>query len=112
MNKGQIAVNECSLYCIADKTGFKKDIILLHGAKFSAATWEKIGTLDVLSGAGYRFRALDMPEFGKSAPCQIPPIHLLHDFIIQEHSRPGTGPDVLESPQHLSIPGRLGFRDS
>ena len=85
MNKGQIAVNECSLYCIADKTGFKKDIILLHGAKFSAATWEKIGTLDVLSEAGYRFRALDMPEFGKLAPCQIPPIHLLHDFIIQEH---------------------------
>jgi abhydrolase domain-containing protein 14 len=45
---------------------------------------KETGTLDLLSEAGYRIYALDMPEFGKSASCSASPEQLLYDFILQD----------------------------
>ena len=84
MKEGLLEIGGCQLWCVENKEGPQRDVILLHGAKFSAATWQELGTLDVLSQAGYPVHALDMPGYGQSKPCPSRPVELLHEYIMRE----------------------------
>ena len=41
--------------------GAHAPVLLLHGASFNADTWDALGTLKLLSAAGYDVAALDLP---------------------------------------------------
>ncbi len=82
------------------KTG--RPVLLLHGAKFDANTWKKLGTLDVLAGAGFRAVALDLPGFGKSPRWTFDRAKLLAELLPVL----GLGRPVLVSP---SMSGSVSF---
>lgn len=56
-------------------------VVLLHGMKFQAETWRKLGTLDHLAGAGMRAVAIDLPGFGRSPAGPLAPGRILNALI-------------------------------
>lgn len=38
-----------------------RNVLLLHGAKYSAQTWQNLGTLAALADEGFRVAAVDLP---------------------------------------------------
>lgn len=79
-----------------------RPIVLLHGASFSAKTWQTIGTLDALVEAGYRACAVDLPGTGGSAASTAPPQAWLRSFLDQV----GLENPVIVAP---SMSGRFAF---
>lgn len=59
----------------------KRPVVLLHGMKFQAATWQDLGTLEKIADAGNYALALDMPGFGKSPACSADQDSVLDSFI-------------------------------
>ena len=56
-------------------------VLLLHGAAFDSGTWEELGTLGVLVGAGFRAVAIDLPGFGGSKAAHADPEHFLEKLV-------------------------------
>lgn len=92
----------CRLHYLEAGNPEGRDVILLHGMKFQAASWQKLGTLEKLATAGYHPLALDMPGFGGSPVCEADQSTVLADFINElELKRP-----VLIGP---SMGGRIAL---
>ncbi len=78
------------------------EVLLLHGARFSAETWRQLGTLELLAANGYRALAVDLPGFGRSEECPLPPARFLRELLAEVTSVP----PALVSP---SMSGRFSL---
>ena len=76
-----IDVDGCTIHYLEAGERGEKVIVLLHGMKFQAETWQKLGTMEFLASHGLRVVAVDMPGFGKSPECGKKPIEILHAFL-------------------------------
>lgn len=56
-------------------------VLLLHGAAFTSATWQELGTLDLLAGRGLRVVAVDLPGYGKSPAGDLSAARLLEELL-------------------------------
>lgn len=56
-------------------------ILFLHGASFTAKTWEEIGTLQLLASRGYRAIAVDIPGYGRSQRISVSPQGFLLELL-------------------------------
>lgn len=90
-----------SLHLLATGPAAGPAVLLLHGARFEAATWRQLGTLDLLAAAGYRALALDLPGFGGSDPVPV-----ADDFLASFLDALGLAEVVLVAP---SMSGRFAF---
>ena len=69
-------------------------VLFLHGASFSAQTWQDLGTLALLAEQGYRAVAIDLPGYGQSSRISGQP----SDFLIELLAQLKLTPPVLVSP--------------
>lgn len=56
-------------------------VLLLHGASFSAKTWQEIGTLKQLIAQNYRVVAVDLPGYGTSEQISGTPVQFLLKLV-------------------------------
>jgi len=102
ISEKSIDAASCCLHVLEAGNPDDRAVILLHGMKFQAATWQELGTLAKLADAGYHPLALDMPGFGGSPACESDQVEVVADFIRQlELDRP-----VLIGP---SMGGRIAL---
>lgn len=76
-----IISNSCEVHYLRCGKPEKTAVVLLHGMKFQASTWQELGTLQRIADAGYQALALDMPGFGRSPSCSADQDGVLEGFL-------------------------------
>ena len=56
-------------------------VLFLHGASFSAQTWQEIGSLQLLARRGYRAVAVDIPGYGRSQRISVSSFSFLLELL-------------------------------
>lgn len=49
----------------------RPSVMFFHGARFSSDTWEQIGAIDAMAGAGAHAFAVDLPGFAKTTGAKL-----------------------------------------
>lgn len=96
-------VASCTLHVLEVGDTFNTEVVLLHGMKFQAATWQDLGTLALLAAKSVRPLAVDMPGFGQSPACSVEQDEILEHFVAQETA----GKPILLGP---SMGGRIALK--
>jgi len=97
-----IDIDGCAIHLLEAGEPAGREVVLLHGLKFQASTWQQTGTLATLAEAGCRAVALDMPGFGGSPACDTAQEQVLSGVIRTETA----GRPVLLGP---SMGGRTAL---
>jgi len=79
-----------------------RPVVLVHGASFSADTWNEIGTLAMLADAGCRAVAVDLPGHGGSDSSDTSP----GEWLLQLLDKLAVEAPVIVSP---SMSGRYSL---
>ncbi|NEP56298.1 MAG: alpha/beta hydrolase [Symploca sp. SIO2G7] len=61
-----LTIQGTKIHYLAAGATTAKTVLFLHGASFSAKTWQEIGSLQLLAQKGYRGIAVDLPGYGSS----------------------------------------------
>lgn len=69
-------------------------VLLLHGQRFRARTWQDAGTLALLATEGFEALAVDLPGYGDSEPSEAP----REDFLAALIDALAIAPPVVVSP--------------
>jgi abhydrolase domain-containing protein 14 len=83
-----------------------REVLLLHGGRFSSRTWLELGTLEFLAKNGCHAVAIDLPGFGKSKELTTKPeefLHLALPFLVFPSMSGGFAfPFVIAHPELLA----------
>lgn len=105
--------DSCEINYLAAGSKEDRAVVLLHGMKFQAATWQELGSLGKLADAGFYAIALDMPGFGESPACSADQDEVLHSFLtmIGKDQVILVGPSMggrIALEYAINHPGKLG----
>ncbi len=75
-----VELDGCSVHYLEAGAG-EVTVMLLHGMKFKATTWEELKTIDFLADLGLKVLAVDMPGFGDSPVSELSPQEVLDKFF-------------------------------
>ena len=71
----------CEIHFLSAGNPDNTTVVLLHGMKFQAATWQELGTLERIAEEGFHVIAMDMPGFGLSPTCSAEQNKMLESFL-------------------------------
>lgn len=97
-----IAIDAHTIHTLQSGNPGRQSIMLLHGMKFQASTWNELGTLKKLAENDYHAVAIDLPGFGKSPAADISPAEVIKGMI----AKGNLGKPVLIGP---SMGGRVSL---
>lgn len=95
-------LQQTQIHCLEAGETVSPSVLLLHGASFSAQTWEELGTLTLLASQNYHAVAIDLPGFGQSGQAS----GNSEDFLIELMEALNLNQPVIISP---SMSGRYSL---
>ncbi len=79
-----VELDDYSVHLLHSKVQTSRSVLFLHGMKFTARTWESLGSLEKVADEGFSVYALDLPGFGDSPKADIASVQVLKQVILNQ----------------------------